>query len=1191
MRPRSGSLERRGKTDVLSRLRISHVATLAALVLPVSGQIEASIPSTWVIVSDTFDSGSISSWTATDPGGIVLNSASAYAGSYGVEVDVGASETHIWQGDLARAPEGYLSFWFDPTTVSIPAGASNGFVPQRSITIAAMRGPTGGNTVALRMWQSPTGYRAYLQWTQADGSWRQDYGGGEFALNGGWQRITIGFRIDTFVAAWVGGVEKRRVTGVTHRDPYGNQMIVGKVGVSTTTSPTGSIRFDEISFSQLDVSDVWVDAVSGSDSNDGLTPGTAFRTIAAASNWAGPGTVVHILPGVYRETLVPALNGTVSSPVTFRAENGLNTVFIRGSEASSSVAWTQLSSNTIGLPPGVSPSSIWWADLGPWGLPRDPLILAHVDPATTPPTLTRLPRAREPDEKVGAAWKHHEFWWAADGGSTVASCFPPTDPDPDNCDLASRSTTQLTDSTTDTDPPGVETGNLKTLGNIVGAELFALDCVQGNTVYRAKVVGHDTAAGRITVGSSLTHPGSATGAIGWGTKYYVVAHPRLLDSPGEWWFDASASRLYLYPPNSGNPSSQPLEITRRDNVVDFTKRSFIRLENLNLELASAAVVKQALVNDTSTDGNSIAGCNIRFGEIGIEINQVPSISRTTTDGFRISQSEISNAEAQGIYVFYGWGSTSDPGAFVEPGVTGIVIQDSHIHDTGFRPLRRNNANPNGVFVARADNLRFERNTVERTAASGVYFPWSVIDSSATWGFSPSEILTGNILVAGNTIQSACQLTGDCGALRFWGRPPDTHVFRNVLIYGNTLRDTFGWVWVAEKRGKWTAGTVSGMSGSGLYFDTVAGFHTYRNTSYNNPLCGFRLAKNWRDGLHLIYNNISANSLYGFYNDSPALDLHPPVGLEVRNNILVNHEGYGHVFFDQDGAFSNVSLDRDLYYLTGWNASSFFKEGLIAVWETVPNIYLQTLAEAQSQFGWETAGLVTAPAFVAYDSSDHDPFDGSRPDFRLSDASPAIDAGTSSLPPSLSALLSSFGVFDAPMSGASWDIGPHEASAGTVIIRKATLPSGDPTTFTFSGDLSGNMTDGQQLSLSGGPGAYSCTETVPSGWVLQSIECDDSNSAGDPTTATATVQLDGAETVTCLFANCATSVMSLKTIEGVTFTGPEAESEVACDTLAAGGVTITGTANVSFQAGRRINLGDGFRVLSGGKFRTTIVRRP
>jgi hypothetical protein len=54
----------------------------------------------------------------------------------------------------------------------------------------------------------------------------------------------------------------------------------------------------------------------------------------------------------------------------------------------------------------------------------------------------RLPSAREPDWSVATEWKYHEFWWAADGGSSPATCDPSANEDVRDCDLPQRSMTQ-----------------------------------------------------------------------------------------------------------------------------------------------------------------------------------------------------------------------------------------------------------------------------------------------------------------------------------------------------------------------------------------------------------------------------------------------------------------------------------------------------------------------------------------------------------------------------------------------------------------------------------------------------------------------------------------------------------------------------------------------------------------------------
>ena len=138
----------------------------------------------------------------------------------------------------------------------------------------------------------------------------------------------------------------------------------------------------------------------------------------------------------------PARSGSDGEPIVYVAENGPGTAIIRGSEPASSLSWTQLTTNTIGLPAGVDPTNIYYADLSAWALAGPPRFVVQL--AGDGRSTLGLPLAREPDWDVATEWKYHEFWWAADGGWDVAGCDPSTNVDP-NCDSPWRSPTQLTD--------------------------------------------------------------------------------------------------------------------------------------------------------------------------------------------------------------------------------------------------------------------------------------------------------------------------------------------------------------------------------------------------------------------------------------------------------------------------------------------------------------------------------------------------------------------------------------------------------------------------------------------------------------------------------------------------------------------------------------------------------------------------
>jgi len=114
---------------------------------------------------------------------------------------------------------------------------------------------------------------------------------------------------------------------------------------------------------------------------------------------------------------------------------------------------------------------------------------------------------------------------------------------------------------------------------------------------------------------------------------------------------------------------------------------------------------------------------------------------------------------------------------------------------------------------------------------------------------------------------------------------------------------------------------------------------------------------------------------------------------------------------------------------------------------------------------------------------------------------------------------------------------HAGETGTITIRKDADPA-DGTNFTFSGGQAGELhqgtwtlddavpDDGDAFTDSKTwpdlqPGTYFATETpIPPGWNLSSIVCvdPDNGTTTDMGTATATIDLDPGETVTCTFTN-------------------------------------------------------------------------
>ncbi len=100
---------------------------------------------------------------------------------------------------------------------------------------------------------------------------------------------------------------------------------------------------------------------------------------------------------------------------------------------------------------------------------------------------------------------------------------------------------------------------------------------------------------------------------------------------------------------------------------------------------------------------------------------------------------------------------------------------------------------------------------------------------------------------------------------------------------------------------------------------------------------------------------------------------------------------------------------------------------------------------------------------------------------------------------------------------------EETEASSITVVKTTIPNGAVGTFQF--DAFGNaltLDAGQSFTYNDlTPGTYTISETVPNGWDLTSINCNDPDSGTTYTTTDAVVDLDEGENITCTFVNTQT----------------------------------------------------------------------
>jgi len=102
---------------------------------------------------------------------------------------------------------------------------------------------------------------------------------------------------------------------------------------------------------------------------------------------------------------------------------------------------------------------------------------------------------------------------------------------------------------------------------------------------------------------------------------------------------------------------------------------------------------------------------------------------------------------------------------------------------------------------------------------------------------------------------------------------------------------------------------------------------------------------------------------------------------------------------------------------------------------------------------------------------------------------------------------------------------NSRDTGTIVIVKEATPA-DDTPFPFTEDIPGansgftlmDPSDDTETFNDVPTGGYTVTESAVAGWDVANLVCDDANSTGTINTATATINLEKDETVTCTFTN-------------------------------------------------------------------------
>ena len=157
----------------------------------------------------------------------------------------------------------------------------------------------------------------------------------------------------------------------------------------------------------------------------------------------------------------------------------------------------------------------------------------------------------------------------------------------------------------------------------------------------------------------------------------------------------------------------------------------------------------------------------------------------------------------------------------------------------------------------------------------------------------------------------------------------------------------------------------------------------------------------------------------------------------------------------------------------------------------------------------------------------------------------------------------------------------DRKAGSIIVKKVTNPSPDPSDTSFSFTAGGGLSpssfglkNGQQQTFSDvAPGSgYNVTESVPLGWDLTSSTCDDGSSVTN-------IDVSAGETVTCTFTNKARGTIKVKKV-----TDPASDTTTSFSFTAGGGLSPSSFSlkNGDVQTFSSVVPGNGYSVAEDAK---------
>jgi parallel beta-helix repeat protein len=502
---------------------------------------------------------------------------------------------------------------------------------------------------------------------------------------------------------------------------------------------------------------LYVDSINGRDSNTGLAatqgrsntgPWRSLSKLPLANLTAGE-TVRLICGSSWNETLKLTASGAASNPITLTAYPAgcTNKPEINGSVAIAAASWTLHQGNIYKTT-----------------LPGGALQLAS-------PT-GNLQVAHHPNRGFDAAAPDSMYLrLAADSDKTTVN--------------GRQASTYIT------------TGTDLVLPN-------AVNIASGTTVrIRTNAWMIDESKVAAVSGSKITLATSSTFALTAGWGYYLLGQLWMLDSPGEWYFDASTKLLYAWMPDSRAPTAA-VQATQIDTGIDLEGSQYIVIDGLAVRMVGT-------------------GINLRRS-VGLSVSNVV-VEDTVGLGINAAGSQAASIAAS---------------SFARTGNDAISGQDDIVPAAIAMQVLKNTITNSGVTMSGNVTLSLPlRSRAAIRPGNAALVSGNALSNVGYIGIWP----LANSTVSDNIITGTCLVLDDCGAIYVSGSGGG-----NITISGNLIQRSVG-----ALAGK--SALANHTQAQGIYLDESATDVTVSGNTVTDADNGIHV--------HVSSNNvIKDNKLYG-----------------------------------------------------------------------------------------------------------------------------------------------------------------------------------------------------------------------------------------------------------------------------------------------------------------------------------------